>query len=295
MRTGCIWLHDRVKWPEDFVLWGVGIFDRREGEYQIIPPAGPFFSQLLPPSLHTLIVNHDRVGLRINGERTVFPPGSSCVWDMSGSVFYGEAGVAWSLSYLQVNGSRFEEWLTDLSLDVNRSLNWLDSSTIEYYLARILYECEHYVEPDIAILQNLLYGLLLEIKRADTTRSTTQPKIPSRIREIKDYLDENYSKQVRFGQLAESFQFSPAYLSRKFKNCYHKRPVDYLIDLRLRHASKLLVVTDDQVGEISRQVGFTDVFHFSKTFKKRIGCSPKAYREENRRTLGPSGPLRGAV
>lgn len=282
MRKGCFWLHDRAKWPDDFIFWGMSVSHARREKHPIVPHDtrhGNPLLERLPTTLHTLIVNQDRVKVTVDGRESYLSPGTICIWDQSKKVFYGEPRAEWRMGYLQVNGEKFERWLAELKLKVNVTLNWLDIATVEQYLDRILYECEHYVRPDIAILENQLYGLLLEMRRANKIQTAKQPKIPAKIREVKNHLDLNYNQLTSLSELAEACQLSTAYLSRKFKKCYQKSPMDYLIDLRLRHASGLLVETDDKIGDISRQVGFSDVFHFSRIFKKRIGFSPKAYRK----------------
>lgn len=285
MRYGCFWLNDRVKWPDDLVLWGMSVSHPRRGQHPIVPhdsrSGNPLFERM-PISLHTLIINYDRIKITVNDKENYLPPGSVCIWDQSQKVLYGERGVEWRLGYLQISGEKFESWLKELKLKVNTPLNWLDTATVEHYLGKILYECQHYIKPSVSIMENQLYGFFLELKRANKTRTAKQPKIPIKIQHIKNYLDINYQDPISLSQMADDFEISSAYLSRKFKSCYHMSPMDYLIDLRLRYATNLLLETNDKIGEISRQVGFTDVFHFSKIFKKRLGCSPKAYRQKNK-------------
>ena len=55
-------------------------------------------------------------------------------------------------------------------------------------------------------------------------------------------------------------------------------PIDYLIDLRIKRAQRLLRTSRARMKEIAAAVGIEDIYHFSKLFKKRVGCSPSEYR-----------------
>ncbi len=55
-------------------------------------------------------------------------------------------------------------------------------------------------------------------------------------------------------------------------------PINYLIGVRLRQARYLLLDRQLQISEIARRVGYDDLFHFSKLFKKHFGLSPRALR-----------------
>ncbi|KGQ35878.1 helix-turn-helix domain-containing protein, partial [Gallibacterium genomosp. 1] len=50
-------------------------------------------------------------------------------------------------------------------------------------------------------------------------------------------------------------------------------------DQRINYAKQLLFTTNDPISSISRNVGFTDPLYFSRVFKKKVGVSPKVFRE----------------
>jgi iron complex transport system substrate-binding protein len=69
---------------------------------------------------------------------------------------------------------------------------------------------------------------------------------------------------------------------RIFKDATGLSPNDYLLELRIQHASKLLSETDSAIYNVSEQVGIADWFYFSKAFKKKFGVSPLKYRKQNK-------------
>ena len=85
--------------------------------------------------------------------------------------------------------------------------------------------------------------------------------------EIKFYLDMKYSEKLRLQDVARKFNVSPK---------------QYLMDLKLKKACRLLTTTELPVSTISSSLGFDDQMAFSKTFKKEYGKSPSAYRADSR-------------
>jgi AraC-like DNA-binding protein len=74
---------------------------------------------------------------------------------------------------------------------------------------------------------------------------------------------------------------SEPYFRRIFERVYGMPPKRYVLTSRITRA-RYLLITDPglRVQEAAEAVGYTDVFHFSKTFKKETGLSPEMYRKE---------------
>lgn len=92
----------------------------------------------------------------------------------------------------------------------------------------------------------------------------------------------NYMLPITAESVATTVGVSLRYLSRLFKAATGSGVQDYLIRTRIHHA-KLLLSQGSNVSEAAFQSGFSDVSHFSKTFKKATGISPSKYtmKEEN--------------
>jgi AraC family transcriptional regulator of arabinose operon len=70
----------------------------------------------------------------------------------------------------------------------------------------------------------------------------------------------------------------PDHCIRLFREQVNKTPMRYLADLRLTEAMKRLVETDLSVGSIAAECGYSSAAHLTKTFKDRLGITPREYR-----------------
>lgn len=96
------------------------------------------------------------------------------------------------------------------------------------------------------------------------------------------YMENNFSSpDLTMSVLADYLQVSSVTLSVVFKNSMGIRPSDYLANLRIEQARKLLLTTDMLVREICTAVGYEDDHVFTRRFKKYTGKTPKQYRDAN--------------
>lgn len=100
-----------------------------------------------------------------------------------------------------------------------------------------------------------------------------------RVRQVEEYIDKNYKQEIRLKTLSDIAGMTPAAFSRFFRTRTGKTVSDYMIDIRLGHAARLLVDTPTSVAEICYACGFNNISNFNRIFKKKKGCSPTAFRD----------------
>jgi len=103
---------------------------------------------------------------------------------------------------------------------------------------------------------------------------STQDKVAKSIRFMKTHIDKKLSLEA----IANHCGLSVSQYCLLFKKKTSRSPLDYLIHLKIQHASNLLDFSDLRINEISRQTGYEDAFYFSRVFSKIMGMSPKEYR-----------------
>lgn len=96
------------------------------------------------------------------------------------------------------------------------------------------------------------------------------------------YIHQNYTQKISLKSVAETIYTNPNYLSTVFSREKGMTFSAYVKTYRLSVAQKMLVETDQSIEKIAIAVGFYDIQHFSKIFKKELGVSPINFRKENK-------------
>lgn len=96
------------------------------------------------------------------------------------------------------------------------------------------------------------------------------------------YMFSNYDRPLTASEMAKLCHLSYSYFSRSFNRLMHTNFNDYLNDIRIREAEKLLVSTSKNVTEIAAAVGFCTTSYFIKQFQKHLHISPKQYQKQMR-------------
>lgn len=92
------------------------------------------------------------------------------------------------------------------------------------------------------------------------------------------YIDKNFSEDIKISELANKFFLNKYYFSHCFKEFSGMSPKQYLTQVRMNNALKLLKSTELTVSEAATSCGFSDVNNFIRLFKKSFGVTPKEYR-----------------
>lgn len=95
------------------------------------------------------------------------------------------------------------------------------------------------------------------------------------------YIFSNYSENITLDDAAKYVNLSSSHFSKKFKDDTGFGFKEYLLNVRIKHASEYLVNTDMTINEIALACGFTDSNYFGDVFKRIKGVSPSVYRKEN--------------
>lgn len=99
-----------------------------------------------------------------------------------------------------------------------------------------------------------------------------------RVQKVKQYIDDNYSKPLKLAELADLVGMSPVAFSRFFRRRTDRTLSDYIVDIRLGHAARMLVDTTKNVSEICYECGFNNLSNFNRTFKAKRNYTPREFR-----------------
>lgn len=103
------------------------------------------------------------------------------------------------------------------------------------------------------------------------------------ISRVSAYIEENYHRSITLQSAAEQLHINYAYLSSYISGNTGLHFNEHLNRLRIAHAKRRLLDTDEPISAISEDVGFTDQSYFGKVFKKLVGKTPLQFRSRSRR------------
>ena len=135
---------------------------------------------------------------------------------------------------------------------------------------------------ELFLLQNLLSIwrslLLLFPKPTENSIDSSRLLRESRMRNMLEYIHDNYSQPITVSQIAASASISRSECFRCFSDISHITPVEYLNQYRMFEATRQLTITNDPITDICYAVGFNSTSYFSKEFKKLYQMTPREYR-----------------
>ena len=173
---------------------------------------------------------------------------------------------------------------------VKPRLNLLSSIQIEveYILNEALIEFNGKKPGYILMVKSLLLKLLVIIGREFTAflEDAETQLIYDRHREAifnaVKHIDTHYAEDLRIEEVSKISALSQSYFSYLFKSITSKTFIEYVNDLRVVKSLELLRNTDKKVIDISFDVGFNNVNHFNRVFKRQMGIAPLSYRKQKR-------------
>ena len=99
-----------------------------------------------------------------------------------------------------------------------------------------------------------------------------------RLKKILNYLSRNYQQNITLTETAKLFGMNPSAFSRYFKNKTGQSLIEYLNNLRMNFACKLLQNEKMTITQICFECGFNNISNFNRMFKRRMSQTPKDYR-----------------
>jgi AraC-like DNA-binding protein len=132
----------------------------------------------------------------------------------------------------------------------------------------------------MSILHDLSTSRNMRILSDASFNNTEQYTYNSRrIEKTMEYMNHNFDKPITLNEVARMANMSDAAFSRFFKQRTGNTFIDSLTEIRLGHASRMLIDTTQSIAEIAYHCGFNNISNFNRIFKKKKNCTPKDFRE----------------
>ena len=123
-----------------------------------------------------------------------------------------------------------------------------------------------------------IYAIITELLNSQTpkyTPSSRQKKIAPAL----DYIALNYAKKVSNEELAELCGISNVYFRKLFKDVTKQSPAEYIQSLKADKAKEMLKSDYGSITDIAIELGYPNIYDFSRSFKRHVGISPKKFKE----------------
>ncbi|TDQ37468.1 AraC family transcriptional regulator [Aureibacillus halotolerans] len=213
-------------------------------------------------------------------------------------------------------GEEFTYFCLHFNLEDRWFLPFFQQSNQSFYPARasLVRQIRPFLDRLMAMIkqpshQLAIYALMFEMLGALTTALSLQDKtsaVPGHTIQLAYDIAEQLEKYILVSEtlheqtskrkgivtrVAEELSFSESYIQKVFRQVYHLSPRQYVSMRKLNHCKTSLQHSQMSIEELSLVMGYRDVAHFSRQFKRWSGLSPSQYREiQKSQTTYPHGP-----
>ncbi|MCG7410114.1 AraC family transcriptional regulator [Paenibacillus sp. ACRRX] len=182
--------------------------------------------------------------------------------------------------YMMVNGPWIEKWWLD------HQPPWLSNHAIDDRMLAIWREImqeqrlpENHMND---IVRHLTFVLFLMFERAlqHPHMNSLDDRTTQLAHRMKQYIEINATESFSIQDVAESVQVSASRASHLFKDVFQQSIMDYAIEVRISMACERILHGYMSLEQIAEMCGFQSYSYFHRTFRNRLGLSPKQFREQ---------------
>lgn len=152
--------------------------------------------------------------------------------------------------------------------DMTVEMHMIIHEIMSYYRKGVMQKL--FVEAKIIKLLILVFE---QFKEKNTTEDLSETPLI-----IKKFIDENFHRNLKIEEISKIVGINETKIRKEFKTHYHTTIIDYISELRMLKAKKLIINKDLMIKEIAIDCGYEYVQNFTRAFKKKFGVSPEKLR-----------------
>lgn len=186
----------------------------------------------------------------------------------------------WSYMWIGFNGVKAETYLNYANLNSDNLIyEYSKDNILQYYINEMLKLKELTFSNELK-LEGLLYLFMstLASNKKNSINPKTYKSTDLYLEKSIEYIDNNYSNNIKINDIANHIGINRSYLTNIFKKNINMSPQEFLLNYRIDKACSLLKESNFSIKVIANSIGYSDPLTFSKIFKKIKGESPKSYR-----------------
>ncbi len=187
----------------------------------------------------------------------------------------------WDIRWVAFDGSACDDTLDKLFMTKPAVISCAEDTTIEKLFDKMIASQETDILYSDYICSGYVYEYIIRFHRymdseADSGKSRQMSMLLPALR----YMNENFQRDISMTELSDMMGITPQHFCRIFRKNMNMRPNEYLTEIRLDEAKRLMSDSTVSVSEAAERSGFRDAGYFSTVFRKHIGMPPSEYRRK---------------
>lgn len=222
-----------------------------------------------------------RGSLRFQGREYTTEPGEAMLVKIPEEhcYYFDEANSHWEFYYVTLNGSELVRIILELRKRLGTPIVRHQPGSETVRLAREIYrEGQEGLPEDPFSASSMGYRFVMELVR-EFLPSGWGAEIPSFIDKVRDYCLMHVDRELTVDELATVAGYSRYHFIRQFHKYYGMSPMEFVADLKMRLAVRLLQTEKLTVKEVADRCGFSSASYFCKVFLKHHGKTPAQFRD----------------
>lgn len=233
---------------------------------------------------YLFLLFHTEVYISINGKKEILKPGAIIIFSQYVRHNYYHPNKSFDHDWFHFISSSMPQFLSELHLPINKpfyidDIPWIhkhiQSIEREYLMKDIYYKTQ---------LNNLISSFFIILSRIKKSQKsyTQNPQFKTlepKFKEIRSIILTDLSQKWNIESMAKLANLSSSRFSFLYRSFFGISPKDDLLSERFNMARHLLKSSDFSITQVAQKVGYDNIYHFSKQFKKITFVSPVAYRK----------------
>lgn len=257
-----------------FSLAHIGINYKNDNKYVFELPNGDGF--------YWFVFFLTDVYIRQAGKEQLCKSGTAVLYAPSCPQYYCHPGAGFICDWMKFSGEDAAVFLEEIDFPVNTPFQVDTAEDIHGRIRRIEREFFMKDKNSVYMLDTLTRELLLYLSRLYNQKlAETQEYhgMELRFRQARSIIMSHLEKPWTIDDMASLLGLSPSHFSHLYTSIFHISPKQNLMNERMNQAKLLLQSQNYSIGEVAAKVGYDNIYHFSKQFKKVTGVSPTVYRK----------------
>lgn len=176
-----------------------------------------------------------------------------------------------------ITPEEFEVFLVEFLEEAQQTYRHLDLESI-----KAVYDLENIFQKEDLCHYKEVFFETLKRTNEEIIHALQINKSTKKMKQAVEYIHENYMKDLNMAVVSNYISMNYSLFSSNFKEYTGSNFVNYLKDIRMKEAEKLLTYTNKRIIEISQEIGYENEKHFMKVFKTTYGVSPSEYRKNTK-------------